>query len=182
MGRHRVPMEGRRFGRLVVLYAEEKTADSVGRYRYVCRCDCGSLTAPIDGGHLRSGGVKSCGCLQRENLIQTHIKAGHPYSGEHGQSKTRLYKIWVGMKYRCYSRKHKEHHRYGGRGIGVCDAWLNDFTEFFRWAVSHGYRPDLCLDRIDNEKGYSPDNCQWLTRSENSKKSARDRASLHTPL
>ena len=180
MGRHRTPMEGRRFGRLVVLYQEEKTTG--GRYRYACRCDCGNLAASIDGGHLRSGGIRSCGCLQRENLVQTHIKEGHPYCGEHGQSKTRLYKIWSGMKRRCYDRNHKEYHRYGGRGIGVCATWSGNFMEFYRWAVSHGYGPDLCIDRIDNEKGYSPDNCQWLTRSENSKKSARDRASLHTPV
>ena len=74
------------------------------------------------------------------------------------------------MKKRCYNKKDKRYSSYGGRGITICDEWLNDFNSFYDWSMEHGYREDLTIDRIDNDGNYEPLNCQWITRSENSTK------------
>ena len=70
------------------------------------------------------------------------------------------------MKHRCYNRNNAEFHRYGGRGITVCDEWKNNFRAFYDWSMANGYNDNLSIDRIDNDKGYSPDNCKWATRQE----------------
>lgn len=81
-------------------------------------------------------------------------------------NRNRLRSIYDGIKYRCYRSKHPEFHRYGGRGITMCEEWLHDFQAFYNWSIANGYRENLSIDRIDNDKGYSPDNCKWATRLE----------------
>ena len=78
------------------------------------------------------------------------------------------------MKTRCHNPKTPCWKRYGGRGIKICDEWINDFSAFRAWALVNGYKPGLTIDRKDNDGNYSPDNCQWLTLSENSKKVRMD--------
>lgn len=87
-------------------------------------------------------------------------------------SKTRLYQIFQGMKDRCYNVNSSHYKTYGARGITVCDEWLENggVQNFISWSLDNGYDDKLTLDRIDNDKGYSPDNCQWVTRSFNSSK------------
>jgi len=92
----------------------------------------------------------------------------------HGKSNTRLYRIWQGMRRRCYDPNYTSYKSYGGRGIKVCKTWDNSFKAFEKWALSHGYEDTLTIDRIDNNGDYKPSNCQWITRSENSKKRKED--------
>ncbi len=73
------------------------------------------------------------------------------------------------MKLRCYNKNHVSYHRYGGRGITICDEWLHDHEKFFEWANENGYKKSLQLDRVDNDLGYSPDNCRFVTCAENSR-------------
>jgi hypothetical protein len=88
----------------------------------------------------------------------------------HGGTYTRLFKTWEGMKQRCYNRNCKEYKYYGARGIVICDEWLDDFATFRDWALANGYTDKLTIDRKNNKLPYEPDNCQFLTKSENVKK------------
>jgi hypothetical protein len=83
----------------------------------------------------------------------------------HNESKTRLYRTWKGIRGRCNNQNSKDYKHYGGRGIGLCAEW-QEFEAFRDWALSNGYSDDLSIDRIDNDKGYSPDNCRWATQTE----------------
>lgn len=82
---------------------------------------------------------------------------------------TSLYRTWCGMKQRCLNPNNPKYHRYGGRGIKVCDEWL-DICGFYDWSMANGWKEGLTIDRIDNNGDYCPNNCQWVTCSENSKK------------
>ena len=75
----------------------------------------------------------------------------------------KLYWVYYAMLQRCYHKNCSRYSRYGGRGIAVCDEWRNDNTAFYQWALTNGYKEGLTLDRIDNDKGYSPDNCRWVS-------------------
>lgn len=148
-----VDLTGRKFHRLMVL---ERRPGAITEY--LCRCDCGKEVV-VRGGNLTSGNTKSCGCLLEE-------KSHEPKKVKHGLSKTRLFSIWSGMKLRCYRKKDKAWKWYGGKGITVCGEWLNDFGEFYKWAMDNGYKDGLTIDRIDHEGNYTPDNCRWATIKE----------------
>ena len=151
-------LPGQRFGRLVVIKRGEAASGS--KAQWICKCDCGK-TVLVRHDHLRSGAVVSCGCWRREEIRQRHLT----HDGTH----TRLFRIWGGMKNRCYNPNNGSYTRYGGRGITVCDEWLHSFVAFRDWSLAHGYTDDLSIDRIDNEKGYAPDNCRWIPMAEQSK-------------
>lgn len=93
---------------------------------------------------------------------------------KHGLSSSRLYHIYSGMQQRCLNPCHPQYKNYGAKGITICDEWLDSFTSFVSWSYDNGYEENLTIDRIDPQKGYQPDNCQWITKSLNS-------ARVHNP-
>lgn len=149
-----IDLTGRRFGRLLVV---EKHGHKGKAVAWLCKCDCGSEVI-VRGKDLRSGATQSCGCIHREQLIERNTT--------HGLCGQRLYNIWGCMVQRCYNSNTPCYNLYGGRGITICDEWRRDFRSFYDWAMTHGYKDDLTIDRIDNDKGYSPDNCRWITAKE----------------
>ena len=157
-----IDLTGQRFGRLTVI--ERAGKDYIGQAMWRCRCDCGNVTV-VAGGNLRTGNTKSCGCYGHELTIGGYRSRTHGGTCDGGK-RTRLYRIWRAMKTRCYNLNAQNYKDYGGRGITICPEWLHDFVAFRDWALSHGYRDDLSIDRIDNDKGYSPDNCRWATAKE----------------
>lgn len=82
---------------------------------------------------------------------------------KHGMAKTNIYDVWSAMKERCLNKNSKDYPNYGGRGITVCNEW-SEFISFYEWAMESGYSKNLTIDRKDNDKGYSPQNCKFSTR------------------
>jgi len=153
-GKRIVDLTGRKFGRLLVLkMSEERSSD--GHTRWICECSCENKTIKTYNSHdLVSEKTKSCGCIDRE--LKTI----------HGMYNTRLYRIYRGMIDRCYNPNRHEYEYYGGRGITICDEWLNDFMKFHNWAIKNNYKDNLTIERIENNSNYEPNNCKWATMKE----------------
>ena len=154
----KVDMTGRPIGRLIVI--EECGRSSNGEALWRCRCECGNEIVVL-GSSLRNERTTSCGCYRRERSAEAHTT--------HGMCKTHLYYVWAAMLQRAGVTKgasEEVKRAYQDRGITVCDEWLV-FENFRDWALSHGYSDDLEIDRRDNDKGYCPDNCRWVSRREN---------------
>lgn len=144
MGRRAEDITGHVFGQLTVLSRNDAGGKNV---RWNCGCACGEETV-VMGQNLRNGSVRSCGC------------GAHPTT--HGMANTRLYQTWASMHARCRSPSFHARDRYAARGIVVCPDW-DRFEPFRDWAIANGYADGLTIDRIDNDRGYCPSNCRFIT-------------------
>lgn len=162
-----VEMGGRRFGALAVLARDESRKG--GQAYWICRCDCGT-TKSVNGSSLRRELSTNCGCLRKQATAKakrTHGRTGSPE-----------YKSWLAMRGRCHSPKHPIYHKYGERGITVCDRWYDSF-EAFHEDMGDKPTPKHQIDRIDNSKGYEPGNCRWATASEQARNRTTTRMYTH---
>lgn len=142
---------GTRYNMLVAI----SKVEGLDRHSYLCKCDCGGTTT-VRLDRLRSGKTKSCGCFQR--LAATEANKSH------GMSSSRFYKIYQGIKGRCYNVNDPSYSNYGGRGIIMQDSWLEDFANFYNDMIT-GYSDSLEIDRIDFNGNYTADNCRWVDRT-----------------
>lgn len=142
---------GRKFGKLEVI--KYVRTNEKRKTIYMCKCDCGNYKE-IKRNSLVTGHTKSCGCMERKGNLK------------HGQRKTKLYGTWLNIKDRCNNPNNSHFKYYGKKGIQICTEWANDFSVFMEWSLSNGYSEGLTIERIDNNKGYEPSNCKWITTGE----------------
>lgn len=148
-----VDITGQKFGRLTVLSVHQSSHPG-SRTKWLCQCECGNTTI-VTISRLRNGKTKSCGCLRKETCRKNFTI--------HGSYKLPLHAVWNTMLSRCNNKNSSSYLDYGGRGISVCEEW-HKYELFEAWAFSHGYISGLTIERVNNEKGYNPENCIWISK------------------
>ena len=152
-------LTGQTFGRLTIIEKTEKRKH--GSVVWKCSCVCGNIVEATANCLVR-GKTKSCGCYRTEirklNCTKTFTT--------HGQTKTKLYHVWQGIKRRCYNKKAKQYKDYGGRGICMCNTWKENYTNFKEWSLNNGYKEGLTIERINVNGNYEPSNCTWIPLKE----------------
>jgi len=175
MNKKAIDLKGKTFGNLYVVYRVDNIVLSSGRefVAWKCKCKCGNEVV-VSSNHLKTGHTKSCGCKKKERKPTNFIT--------HGMSHLPEYRIWLGMKNRCYNSNLKEYYHYGRRGIKVCDRWLESFENFYE---DMGERPSnrYTIERHNVNGDYGPSNCSWETYSVQSrnKRNLRE-ATLYDPF
>lgn len=142
-------LTNQKFGYLTAISLDEIKSTYQHKY-WICECVCGN-TRSLQTYQLTSGKVTSCGCMNAKTIKSEYIS-----------DKKRIFNIYNGMRSRCCNSKSTSFKYYGEKGITICDEWLNDFKSFVDWAYANGYNDSLSIDRIDNSRGYCPDNCRWI--------------------
>ena len=168
---HAMDLTGQQYHYLTALYRVENNHQ--GKPRWRCRCVCGrEVNVSASDLKKKKYPTMSCGCMKRR-LIGEGTRT-------HGMSKHPAWAVWHSMKQRCLSSNHQAYHNYGERGITVCPEWLQSFDNFWR-DMGPTYLPGMDLDRIDNNQGYSPNNCRWVSRKETNRNKRSNRL-INSPL
>lgn len=156
-------LTNKRFGRLVAIKIDhfEETPGSKRTY-WFCKCDCGNSIV-VRSDSLTSGNTKSCGCFNIDSHKRNSIK------------KHKLYRVYWGMKQRCYCEEDRAYKWYGAKSVKICDEWLNSYESFYNWCMNNGYKEGLTIDRINCNGNYEPSNCRFITMQEQLNNTNRNR-------
>lgn len=166
-----IDLTGQKFGRLTVI--REISKEKRSRRKWLCKCDCKNNNEVIvRGDSLRGGSTRSCGCLQPEIASAINTKHSHASNGK----RTKTHNSWHMMIQRCTNPNYNRYKDYGGRGIAICEEWL----EFSNFLKDMGKRPPgYTLERRGNERGYCPENCYWATRKQQQRNTRRNHLIIH---
>lgn len=172
-----IDITGEKYGRLTAI-RKDSQGSRKAKGKWLFKCDCGNELL-CTANRVRTGNTKSCGCQKSDSSSERgkeSIKLLHQQQVTHGMTGSRIYRTYKNMKSRCYNPHVKCYEYYGGKGITICDDWLQDPQKFINWAISHGYNDNLTIERKDSNKGYSPDNCEFITQSEQARRALIVRA------